>query len=94
MVPKTITVNVTQEHIDRGTPEHCSLCPIALATLDAIDTVGRVMVDYDHIRLSWAAAPNAYYPLPPEAMAFIDDFDENEPVAPIAFQVTRQDTRL
>lgn len=30
-----MVINVTQEHIDRGTKKECSKCPVALALKDA-----------------------------------------------------------
>lgn len=90
MFPETITVNVTQAHIDRGTPEHCSRCPIALATLDAIDTVGAIEVDMSYITLRHPGAPDAQYLLPDNAWRFICHYDTGKPVEPFSFTVERE----
>lgn len=88
MLPETIEINVTQKHINKGVPEHCTACPIALATLDAIsagpDTT--VTVDQDHITIL-RGGYRTRYDLPPQAQDFIARFDGEMDVEALTFTV-------
>ena len=76
----TLTINVTQEHIDNGVSLHAS-CPIALAIVDTLAKAGinlpeeSVSVDGDEISISISKVPSA------KAKAFIDKFDADMPEA-------------
>lgn len=91
MFPELLTINVTQEHINAGIPEDCQRCPIALATLDALQawpTVS-IAVDDDRIELE-NGYTRAIYPLPADARAFVSDFDSIDSVIycePFTFDV-------
>ena len=83
----TVTISVTQEHIDDGKPEECGSCPIALAILATIPGACRVAVYDDHANV-WVPAGKGRsitLDLPPEAGAFVLDFDAGEPVSPFTF---------
>lgn len=82
----TVTVSVTQEHIDHGERMRCNRCPVALAIMDAIPDVSNANVD----TLGWAAlhyggSHFAGMALPPEVTDFVLAFDARRPVSPFTF---------
>jgi hypothetical protein len=80
MLPNTITVKVTQEHIANGAPLSSMDCPIARAISDQLMT-DRVTVEYDH-----AIVEGKRYLASRNAMRFISDFDLGRPVKPQNFR--------
>lgn len=79
-----IQVEVTQEHIDKGTSADCYACPIALAMTEL--GLENVMVDtgtfcYGRFYLGYST-PGI------EAQSFISKFDDGEPVQPFTFPLT------
>lgn len=90
----TTTVTVTAEHIASGTPCSSGRCPVALALIGqglapdgsaVVVGVGQVYITTggngkEHIIFS-AALPSA-------ARQFIDQFDQESPVDPLAFDLT------
>ena len=96
-LPIEIKINVTQEHIDGGTPLCNEGCAIAFAVLDALDlTVGDVSVESDVIHISNNnGVDTTYRPLAKheEIMSkFVRDYDDyyTEGVTPISFNIVRQ----
>ena len=79
-------IQVTQEHINKGAPGSGALCPITLAATDAGLT--NVYTDPGGLEYHW---PTAYSlcrdPLPIIALDFMQDFDNNHPVTPFAFDI-------
>jgi hypothetical protein len=89
----TVTVSVTQEHIDRGRPGQCAACPIALALAEAmpyathIEVYGSPDDGTPAFAEVWSGALKCHFRLPAEADAFIAAFDDEHPVAPFTFVV-------
>jgi hypothetical protein len=82
------TINVGQRHIDAGEPKRCSLCPVALALIDAgfgFAYVGTMYMEAQHGG-EWRMAP-----VPDEVQAFIRDFDNGLPVSPLTFDAEFRD---
>jgi hypothetical protein len=79
---KTLTIEVTQEDIERGVKQECWDCPIALALFR---TTGK----------EWSVAPSSCrelgtltdYIFPAEATEFIRSFDLGYPVSPFSFKL-------
>lgn len=74
-----VLVKVTQDHIDRGEPESCISCPVALAARDVgirVDVYAEAVVfhhNYKTVR-------------PPDSVsAFVERFDQNATVEPFEF---------
>lgn len=78
-----MSVDVTQEHIDKGMRDSCLSCPIALALKKKGDRLVRV-------RNTVAYVANMPYQLPQEAIAFILDFDHGELVKPFSFEMVNE----
>jgi hypothetical protein len=90
----TVTVSVTQEHIDRGKPARCHDCPIALAIIAAMPGAVDASVFYldceePQMRATvWMNDGTAHQlNLPDEADEFARAFDwaDDEPVSPFTF---------
>lgn len=73
-------INVTSDHIKRGARKDCYFCPVALAIAE--QTIYAPVVERDSVLLG-AERRN----LPPEAVAFIANFDSSKPVAPFKFEI-------
>ena len=90
-----LTIEVTQEDIDTGTPEECKDCPVALAAWRVAEPLG-----YDHVMVSEGEIA-FYYPgpcgtegiqfrlLPISVSAFINRFDAypKAPEDPFSFEI-------
>lgn len=75
----SVTINVTQQHIDNGVSGDPHTCPVALAIHE---TTGR-----NHVKVEayqFTIDDNAYF-MPSSVRNFIDAFDSNEPVQPFSF---------
>lgn len=79
-------ISVTAEHIKKGKRQHCSLCPIALAMIDAgiedpyVHTnVVLTGIDYES---------RGYFTLSPAAKRFISRFDCGRAVEPFEFELS------
>jgi hypothetical protein len=66
----TLTVTVTQEHIERGMPNASTHCPIALALREQHPCEWQWLVRF-HDLLRWPGHP---IPLPPKAAKFSQQF--------------------
>lgn len=75
-----ITVTVTQAHIDKGVARECTRCPIALAMIDA--GIAEPWVDEVTVCVGAFGVD-----LPAEAVAFVETFDNGDPVQPFAFEL-------
>jgi hypothetical protein len=87
-IVKKLTVEVTQDDIDRGLPYSSSFGPISRAfhrigRLDACVKDGRVFMTRDGVQVS--------VHLPHEAKKFIYNFDTMEDVKPFTFEVHVKD---
>lgn len=85
MNDKSMTVNVTQKHIDEGWPRVCGKCPIALALKENAWT--QPMVTHKQIWDCYNYGKTISN-LPPEACEFIEKFDKGEKVEPFSFEIS------
>lgn len=71
-----VTVNVTQDCIDRGEREDCDKCPVALAMLHA----GFIAPRVDGCSLGWMepSRGRVYVRTPDDVAFFIDELDGND----------------
>lgn len=76
-VLETYRIEVTSEDIERGVPDNCHHCPIALAARRA----GLNTPEVDSAFLNGMVLPDA-------ATEFILDYDNGEPVEPFSFEVS------
>lgn len=90
---KTITINVTQEHIDRGERGDQSGCMVALAAREALPICGIVKVCSYVIALEHVADQSmyCYEGFPIQVVEQIFNFDMGWPVAPFSFEQTVPD---
>ena len=74
--PCTLTIEVTQEDIDRGLPRNCGHCPVALAVMRATG-FEEVYVSAWSMQLyrKGSYVPGGSALTPKEAAGFIDAFD-------------------
>jgi hypothetical protein len=84
-----VTINVTQEHINRGIRGSADRCPIALATKEAIPCPLVTVALRIALRDSPMHAPYAEFKLPPWALSWVDYFDDDpQSVGPITLEAT------
>lgn len=80
------TITVTQDDIDHGTRCICDSCPVARA-------LQRQGYPKAHVEdVVWTpdlVKETRFRALPAEAIRFIKNFDNLEPVKPFSFQITR-----
>lgn len=92
-----VTVNVTQKHIDGGTPQSCRFCPIALAINEQLCEpyfiqVGQTKASI-YKKLTLTEPPSFFgchtFDLPVEATRFIKFFDNDNDslIQPFSFQL-------
>ena len=94
-------VEVTQEHIDdgrRAASSRLSLecnCPISFAAAEAGFSNPRVRMNTFTAGQAWSTvgsrSERRRYRLPPEATAFITQFDDSRHVEPFTFEVDEDD---
>lgn len=81
-----VTINVTQEHIDKGSPGSPSYCPLSLAARETFN-VSYICVNFSEIHRG-LSQNDIYYALTTDAMReFIRVFDSHNPVKPTSFEV-------
>lgn len=85
---KTVTISVTQKHIEEGIQQICNRCPIALAIRDLLP----LHWPNDESVSVWGGAADLYPSktrllLPDAAIQFIEDFDIGEIVQPFSFEL-------
>lgn len=78
----TITVEVTQDDIDHGRRMECKHCPVAIAVC-RIPGCENYQVGTRYVRRSCGIG----ILMPPEAISFIRDFDCQQPVKPLTFEL-------
>jgi hypothetical protein len=81
------TVNVTQDHIDRGVAKNCEFCPVALALKKSFP--GALDVGVNQATLSFSDPERRFWwtEAPDEVSDFIIMFDCGQPVEPFSFRV-------
>jgi hypothetical protein len=84
------TINVTQEHIDKGKKISCSNCPVALAIGERVTTESV----YVHPRFIYLGKLMTERDLPKEAQRFIRRFDGEKEVEPFSFDLDIPDELL
>lgn len=72
-------INVTQQHIDNGTPKDCAYCPIAHSLMGHFPN-SCIEVDDSCIEIN-----GTQYFSPDSVVKFIEDFDNRKPVKPFSF---------
>ena len=82
---RTIHVALEGEDIALGCPKNAGACPIAVNLGRTLAVAPTVFRDWVYL---YGAGLDGEYDLPPEARAFIDDFDAGLPVEPIEFDMT------
>jgi hypothetical protein len=83
-IVKTITVNVTQEDIEKGVQKDCGDCPLALALRRELAT----FVAVGNAARGWEAWENGnIYELSQAAISFVKQFDAGLPVEPSTFRL-------
>lgn len=89
-----LILEVTQEDIDKGKRENCSLCPIALALMrkfnldpseDSLDHVSVGITMASIFPVIDKQHKSQYFYMPDEASEFIKNFDSKIPVKPFNF---------
>jgi hypothetical protein len=89
----TIRVEVTLEHIARGSRRECEACPVALAIGDALRAAGRpargvaVGFHWASVQDGSAAGWGREIRLPAAVGNFVRSFDRGEPAGPLAFHL-------
>lgn len=95
--PATVTVSVTQEHIDAGEPGVCRGCAVALALADTFPGTRDAKVTYDDsddatsrtVATVWTAEwIDRHFVLDRDGEKFVADFDDGFPVGPLTFTMT------
>jgi hypothetical protein len=85
---ETITVRVSQDHINRGISGNCERCPVALALLEAFPEAKSVGVDADLIEIYYQGTVDSdEFGTPEAAAVFISNFDDNIVGEPFEFEL-------
>lgn len=80
-----LKIDVTQEDIDKGTPEKSNSCPIALALKRQLPEAEEISVD---IVSDFMIDEQRYIgDLPKSGEMFIQDFDNHKQVNPFSFEM-------
>lgn len=84
---RTITINVTQEDIDKGIKNSCFNCALALSAKRALEDAN---LSVGAKTIFWVTKL-VDFNLPQVAIDFIKAFDTNQPVSPFTFDLTLAD---
>ncbi len=76
-----MVVHVTQEHISKGRPKDCTLCPVAKAVQFAFKEI-----DVSVTRIA-VIVRNKHYKTPDSVARFIQNFDQHIIEAPFSFEL-------
>ena len=82
-----ITIDVTQQDIDRAVRFSCGDCPIALAARRSLGNMS-VFVTKRTMLIRRLQYTCDLISLPTDAVQFVSDFDERRPVSPFRFSIT------
>jgi hypothetical protein len=89
MTYKARRVKVTQDHIDRATPEQSGRCMIAEAIKEMVPGAGKVHVDLQTIRFTDTEGIRRTYLTPGVAQAALVRYDAGDDVEPFAFNLPK-----
>lgn len=81
-----MTINVTQEDIDRGERGQCRTCPIAKAVIRELDETD-VYVIGPYLVIGIHGPTRLTIDLPDAVTRFVEDFDSEDSVAPFSFEL-------
>jgi len=83
-------IEITQEHIDAGTPMKASYCPIALALAEQFGEDSTIHV-WDHEIMIWKDGRERIgYTHSPQSREFSANFDEGIEVSPCTLELERE----
>lgn len=80
-------IDVTQEDIDRGTPDNCLYCPVARALNRVLPNEVFAVRKAEIIRALDEDGETQVIAPPQEVIDFVAAFDSCEPVAPFSFEL-------
>ena len=83
-----LLINVTQDHINKGSRGQCRNCPIALALLDnGFENVAvfEGVIDTYHKEYGYW-----YYYIPPELQEIINNYDKTGKMDPLEFELKNE----
>jgi len=80
------TINVTAEHIAKGTPRECRFCPVALAVKDAFPHDVAVSIGHRYISM-YSHERHELLPIPEDVRGLIAAIDAGRPVEPFTFDL-------
>lgn len=81
------TINVTQEHIDKGMKGNCRKCPIALAVEQDYKPLAPPQVGLTCMLITDLEGKAVTVSLPDECSNFIFRFDSERDVKPFSFEL-------
>lgn len=94
VLPDSIKITVTEEHIKDGEPDTRELCPIAWAAWDAFgQTIAAVWVIGNQIIVGRYEGPIPFI-MPEEAVEWLFDFDDKGTGEPIEFIAVKDETGI
>lgn len=83
-----ILVEVTEDHIENGTPDDCETCMVALAIKPYLKRNQDFCIDGTHLLLTTENKDNPkLIPLPVEVQFFINKFDSGKRISPFTFKL-------
>lgn len=82
---KRMTINVTQEDINKGVRNSCTKCPVALAVHRALNKM--VRVGFSGVRVEFSIGVLQFLRIPQECQDFMARFDFGMPVQPFEFEI-------
>ena len=81
-------IQMIQEDIDKGRPQHSALCPTARAIRRITKQANIAVLKSDNLGVIYIEGLR--YAMPDNVHAFIDRFDQGLTVAPIWFELVRE----
>lgn len=82
-----VTIEVTQEHIDRGARKYCGGCPVALAIAEKVADGVDVRVGGYWVSCQRGDGVSASDIIPGPIQSFIERFDNGASVSPLTFEL-------
>jgi hypothetical protein len=96
-LPEVMVLHVTEDHIQQGTPQDEHDCPIARAMFEFVHGLALDWTNWEELEdyplpdvlEDEAEIAGTLYAVPPEARAWMDNFDHERPVQPATFTLTK-----